>query len=102
MKNGVGACLDRGAVYMEKGDLDRAIEEINKGIDIDPNEAGAYKIRGAVYFKKGDLARGVADLHKTLELDPNQQIIKGIIDMYEQSKNTGMNSQILQLIKDIF
>ena len=61
----------RGLAYDKKGDLDRAIADFTKALELDPNHAPAYYYRGLAYDKKGDLDRAIADFTKALELDPN-------------------------------
>jgi len=61
----------RGLSYYYKGDFDRAIEDFDKALELDPNYPGAYYSRGLSYYYKGDFDRAIEDFDKALELDPN-------------------------------
>jgi len=50
---------------------DRAIDDINRAIRLDPNDADAYLLRGAMYYNKGDNDRTIADCTEAIRLDPN-------------------------------
>ena len=63
---------------VKKGDLDRAIADYSKAIQLDPNYADAYAFRSKAYRKRGDKDRGMADIIRAAELvkqqsnDPNE------------------------------
>ena len=65
------AYYNRGLAYYYKGDFDRAIEDFNKALELDPNYIGAHYNRGLAYYYKGDFDRAIEDFNKALELDPN-------------------------------
>jgi tetratricopeptide (TPR) repeat protein len=48
-----------------------AITDLNKELEINPNDAYAYGLRGQIYDKKGDLDQGIADSNKAIEISPN-------------------------------
>jgi Flp pilus assembly protein TadD len=58
--------------HFNKKDYDRAIEDYNAALRIDPNDAMAYSSRGIAYHYKKDYRRARADYEKALQLDPNQ------------------------------
>ena len=68
------AYVNRGSAYGEKGHYDRAIEDFNKAISINPNYAGAYNNRGNAYYKKGQYDRAIEDYNKAIALDPNDAL----------------------------
>ena len=51
---------NRGEAYGLKGDLDRAIADYNRAIELNPNYAPAYNSRGRAYTSKGDYVHAVA------------------------------------------
>lgn len=63
-------CYKRGNAYRQKGDWDRAIADLNRGLEVNPKDADAYHTRGFVYARKGDLDRAIADYRRALQLDP--------------------------------
>src|SRR5215831_5870251 len=48
------AFSSRGSAYGKKGDLDRAIQDYDQYIRLDPNDAVGFINRGSAYGKKGD------------------------------------------------
>jgi tetratricopeptide (TPR) repeat protein len=64
----VVAYHNRGDAYALKGDIDRAISDYTKAIELDPNYAPAYNNRGRAFTSKGDYARAVDDVTKAGEL----------------------------------
>jgi CHAT domain-containing protein/Tfp pilus assembly protein PilF len=62
----------RGSAYAQKGDFDRAIADLTKGIELDPSQAVVHAARGEAYRFRGDVDRAIADYNKALELDPKR------------------------------
>jgi Tfp pilus assembly protein PilF len=48
----------RAFIYIKKGEFDKALEDCNEAIRLDPNYASAYKTRGIVYTKRVRLRGG--------------------------------------------
>ena len=83
----VRAYNNRGNVYADKGDYDRAIRDYNKALELNPDYAKAYATRGAVYYLKQDYDKAWADVKKARELGltPLPEFIK------ELKKASGRN-----------
>ena len=64
----VVAYHNRGDAYGLKGDIDRAISDYTKAIELNPNYAPAYNSRARAYTRKGDYVRAVDDVTKAGEL----------------------------------
>jgi tetratricopeptide (TPR) repeat protein len=60
----------RGLVRQEKGDVEGAIADFSKAIEIDPQHADAYYNRGSLRQTKGDMDAAIADFNKTIEINP--------------------------------
>jgi tetratricopeptide (TPR) repeat protein len=60
----------RGLAFLEKGDLDRAIAEFTKAIDINPKDADAYAHRAYAFGEKDDYDREISDWTKVIEIYP--------------------------------
>jgi len=65
------AYLNRGVAYAKKGDLDRAIADFTKAIELRPGLAKVYINRGKAHDVKGDHDRAIADYTKAIELKPD-------------------------------
>ena len=61
---------NRGNGRGAKGDLEGAIGDYTKAIEIDPRYVGAYNSRGLARGAKGDLEGAIADYSKVIEIDP--------------------------------
>ena len=48
------------------GDLEKAIADFNKALEINPNDADTYHRRGRAYRDKGDLDKAAADMEKAV------------------------------------
>ena len=65
------AHFNRGTALGMKGQLDRAIADLDKAIELNPQWAAAYSNRGRAFVGKGQPERAVEDYARAIELDPN-------------------------------
>ena len=56
-----GTYNNRGVAYADKGEYDRAIQDYDEALRLDPSQAVAYNNRGNAYIDKGDFDRAIAD-----------------------------------------
>ena len=63
--------LIAGQNYTDQKQWDRAIDEFNKAIEIDPNLAGAYSGRGDAFSYRREYDRALADYTMVIQLEPN-------------------------------
>ena len=49
----------------------RAIEDYDKAIELDPNDAEAYNDRGSSYHRLGQNERAIEDYDEAIKLDPD-------------------------------
>lgn len=64
------AYINRGNTYYDKGEYDRAIENCDKAIELNPKDPDAYNNRGITYDNKGEYDHAIEDYDKAIELDP--------------------------------
>jgi TonB family protein len=69
--------LQRGDSSFARGELDAAVVEYGKVIELNPSLADAYLSRGRVYSNKGWYDLAIADFTKAAELDPKDSTIYG-------------------------
>jgi len=62
---------NRGTAYDDKGDYDRAIQDLNEAIQLNPHAEIAYYGRGYAYKKKGNFDRAIQDFNEAIHLNPN-------------------------------
>jgi lipoprotein NlpI len=65
--------VNSGNAKYEKGDLDGAVADYSRAIEIDPKYAMAYFNRGVVKGIKDDLDGAVADYSRAIEIDPKYE-----------------------------
>ena len=65
---------NRAVAYGLLGDLDHAIADYTKTVEIKPDNAGAYENRGRAYASKGDYTNAIADALKASELAPKATV----------------------------
>ena len=63
------AYIDRGVLYRRQGQLQKAIREFDRAIELE-SSPNVYYGRGITYEKLGDLPRALADFSKAIELSP--------------------------------
>ena len=63
--------FNRGRDRYAKKDLEGAIQEFSRAIELKTNYADAYNNRGNAYQKQGNLERAIQDFSRAIELDPN-------------------------------
>jgi hypothetical protein len=69
---------DLGLIFMAKNDLDRALKETTRAIQLCPAEAEYYYRRSAVWRRSGEDARRDADMEEAVRLDPNYRRVERI------------------------
>ena len=59
-----------GLAYAKKGQLDLAIQDYSKAIELDPQYANAYNNLGAAHHATGQFDLAIQDYNNAIELDP--------------------------------
>ena len=65
------AYSDRGASYDGLSQYERAIEDYDEAIRLDPNDPLAYSNRGTTYDALGQYSRAIEDYDEAIRLNPN-------------------------------
>lgn len=81
-KDQVDKYIGFGAYQIERGDLDNALELLDKAIEIDENATLAYANKGSLFAKKGEQQQALWNYNKALELEPaHAQILENKMDL---------------------
>jgi len=67
-----------GLSFMANDDLDRALKEMTRAIELCPAEAEYYYRRSAVWRRSGEHARAIADIEDAVRLEPNYRRVERI------------------------
>ncbi len=65
----------RGNDAYEKNDFEKAIENYNMAIVLNPNFSEAYFNRGLAYYNKKNYDKAISDYNKSADLDPRNPVI---------------------------
>src|SRR5579862_5608910 len=71
--------VDAGLKAKSAGDLDAAIREFQRVVELAPNLAAAHVNLGAVYYEKKDYTHAIPPLRKALELNPDLPGAQGML-----------------------
>ncbi|HEV3340332.1 MAG TPA: tetratricopeptide repeat protein, partial [Pirellulales bacterium] len=62
--------LYRGTLHAALRQHEEALADLDRAVELDPNDAGAYEQRGSERFKMGRFADSIADFDRQIALDP--------------------------------
>ena len=77
---------NRGVARQKKGDLDGALADYDRAIEINPHDAAVYNNRGLVKIAKGDLNGALADYDRALQISPRNFEIRDNRGVVRQKK----------------
>jgi tetratricopeptide (TPR) repeat protein len=94
---------NRAGIFAMRGDLERAIADLNKSLAIEEDFA-CYHARGEVYGQKGDFDRAIADYSQALSLYRDEKSILGGKYLTARCKARGIRgrdtSDLLDALED--
>lgn len=61
---------DRARIYVQKGEVDPALRDLNKAIELKPDDAGLFVLLGDVYFIIGKKEGSLTSYKKALRMEP--------------------------------
>ena len=65
-----------GTALVIDGEYEKAIVELNKAIELDPEYAEAYYNRGLAYNNSGEMAKAISDYEKCVELSNDPELLE--------------------------
>ena len=93
LTNRVARHLTRCLRHFYQEEYRKALDEIDKAIELNPNIALAYARRGSIYYKLGDFQRATMNWNIALKLDPEFEEIQ---ELLLASKEERLNSATLK------
>ncbi len=92
----------RGYLYIHLSDYDKALTDINKGIELDPSNYDGYYKLGIIYLKQKNIDKAKAMFSKSFELNPNDYILayniaQGLFEAKEESEAIDYYTKSLSL-----
>ncbi|MFT4117966.1 tetratricopeptide repeat protein [Bradyrhizobium sp.] len=69
----IKALVARGALLARHDQIDRAIADDSRALQLDPALADVFNARGELWLKKGDRPKAVQDFGAALKIDPNHE-----------------------------
>ncbi|MBE9572188.1 MAG: tetratricopeptide repeat protein [Proteobacteria bacterium] len=91
--------LNLGDSYNQNGNYQEALEEIEKAIEIDPNNADAWAMKGSVLSDLGRHQEAFEALEKSLELDPDN--LNALMHKSYSLFNLGRDQEAIFLVNEI-
>jgi tetratricopeptide (TPR) repeat protein len=82
--------------YLEKKDFDRALDEINRAIELNPSVAKYYYRRSLIWQSRGDRARADQDYQRATTLDENYGRVEQIRSSYSAVERAFSDTQVLE------
>lgn len=79
--------MHKQSLYLQLGEIDNAILEIEKLIKDEPNNAAYYGLLAELYEEKGESGKSLALYKKVLEIDPDNENIR--FALYAYYKDSG-------------
>ena len=67
------ALIARGALFARHDQIDRAIADDSRALQLDPMLADVFNARGELWLTKGDKPKAVQDFGAALRIDPNHE-----------------------------
>ena len=73
MKTEVASLRDQAFSLLQKDKADymKALDLLNKAIELNPDDAIDYNNRGTAFYKLGRYQRAIEDFNRAINLDPN-------------------------------
>ena len=64
--------INHGTHYLNLKEYQQALENYDRAIQLNPNEAVAYIFRGVAYYELGNYQQAIKDYDRAIQLDPNR------------------------------
>ena len=85
--------------YYYKVDTNKALDDLNRAIENNPNYARAYDLRGSVYQEMGKIEEAKANYKKALEINPLLREARKALDSLEGAQAVSTGAQTPEAFK---
>jgi hypothetical protein len=68
------ALLDRSQAYIDAGEMDKALADINTGEELEPENPKFCNNRGIIHFKRGEYDKALNEFNRSLAINPRFQL----------------------------
>jgi protein O-mannosyl-transferase len=65
------ALSNRGVIYKQEGDIQKALSDYNQAIKINPDYAEPLNNRGVIYKQEGDIQKALSDYNQAIKINPD-------------------------------
>jgi tetratricopeptide (TPR) repeat protein len=76
----------RGKAFERANNLDLAIADYSRAIELAPSEVYYFNIRGTAHQSKGDLKRAAEDFRRSVTIDPTHHYAKGRLEQLNSAQ----------------
>lgn len=104
--------LLRANAYFVQGDIEPALQDLNKLIETESSNPDVFRNRGYIHLKQGNIEAAILDYEKSLSLEPDSAIstyflanaeemagdIEQALDDYHEALSIGANEVIEQVL----
>jgi len=95
------ACLLRGRAYAVLGQVDKARDDFERAVTMEPNNADAWVAKSVFHRSLGESDKAIADIRRALSVVPaNLQIQKTAVSLYLASDNSGLRQEGESLLEE--
>jgi Tfp pilus assembly protein PilF len=77
-----------GVAYLVKREYNRALENCNRAIQLNPEDYAAYSGRGGIYIIKDEYERGIKDMETSLRINPDQPDVRNQLEIVRKMQKT--------------
>jgi tetratricopeptide (TPR) repeat protein len=92
--------MQRQMIYLEQGKADRALEEANKLIEINPGEIRYYGMKAEILEQTGSNEEAKVLYAEMLEIDPDNGLV--LLALFEMTKQEGETSKSREYLTSAF
>ena len=78
--------FDRGNIYIEKKEYDKAIEQYRQALRLEPDSAIIHAALGWAYYNVGMLDAAIIEAEEVNRLNPNDPELRKILELLYQQR----------------